>query len=247
MELSFYLKKNLNVKVSKNDVLIITDVQNDFLPGGTLSIKESDKIIPILNEYIEIFKNFSSQIIAARDWHPANHLSFINHGGLWPTHCVQNTEGAKFNSKLKLPENTKIVSKATNPEKEAYSVFDETGLLQQLKSEDTHNIFIGGLATDYCIVNSVLDALAADFSVGVLADATCAINLNPDDEEKAFEKMIQNGASKWTLTDFPEPIILPDPEESLEATTDKPLLSFDVRKKARMRPKGSIRVRRERG
>ena len=241
------MKKSLNLKTNKSDVFIIADVQNDFLPGGALPIKESDQILPILNEYIEIFKNSSSPIIAARDWHPPNHVSFLAQGGLWPPHCIQDTDGAKFSPNLKLPESVTIVSKATNPEKEAYSIFDGTKLSEQLKSEGIVRIFIGGLATDYCIVDSVLDARSAGFDVVVLADATYAINLNPNDGDNAFEKMILSGASKQTLVDFPEPILLPDPEDSIETTTDKPLLSFDARKKARMRPKGSIKVRRERG
>jgi nicotinamidase/pyrazinamidase len=241
------LKKSLNLKTNKSDVFIIADVQNDFLPGGALAIKESNQILPILNEYIEIFKNSSSPIIATRDWHPLNHVSFLAQGGLWPPHCIQDTDGAKFSPSLKLPESITIVSKATNPEKEAYSIFDGTKLSEQLKSEGIVRIFIGGLATDYCIVNSVLDARAAGFDVVVLADATCAINLNPNDGDNAFEKMILSGASKQTLVDFPEPMLLPDPEDLIETTTDKPLLSFDARKKARMRPKGSIKVRRERG
>ncbi len=241
------MEKSLNLKTNKSDVFIIADVQNDFLPGGALAINESDKILPILNEYIEIFKNSNLPIIAARDWHPPNHVSFLAQGGLWPPHCVQDTDGAKFSPRLNLPESLTIVSKATNPEKEAYSIFDGTKLSEQLKSEGIVRIFIGGLATDYCIVNSVLDARAAGFDVVVLADATCAINLNPNDGDNAFEKMIHSGALKHTLVDFSEPELLPDLEDSFEASTDKPLHSFDVKKKARMRPKGSIRVRRERG
>ena len=125
------MKKSLNLKTNKNDVFIITDVQNDFLPCGALAIKESDQILPILNEYIEIFKNSDSQIIAARDWHPLNHISFLTQGGLWPPHCVQDTDGAKFSPCLNLPESVMIVSKATNPEKEAYSIFDGTKLSEQ--------------------------------------------------------------------------------------------------------------------
>lgn len=245
--MGFCLKRNLNLEIKNSDGLIIADVQNDFLPGGVLPIKESDQIIPVLNEYIEIFKNAHSLIVAARDWHPINHVSFIPNGGRWPPHCVQDTEGANFSSMLKLPESTLIISKATNPEKEAYSVFNETGLSQYLKKKGVDRIFIGGLATDYCILHSVLDARAEKFFVAVLTDATMGINLNPEDTDKAFEQMMQSGASKMTLIDFPEPTTLPESENSLEDTTDKPLLNFEIKKKARMRPKGSIRVRSERG
>ena len=236
------------MNIGRKDALIIADIQKDFLPGGALPVVEGDQIIPVLNEYAKFFKKVNAKIIASRDWHPANHISFTAQGGTWPPHCIQETEGAKFSPDLKLPEGTIIVSKATNPCKEAYSVFDGTGLGEQLKSQGVTRIFIGGLTTDYCVVNSVLDARKMGLDVAVLVDATRGINVHPGDAEKALETMSKNGASQLTLTDFPEPDPLSGVESPVEVEGDKPLGKFDVKKKARMRPKGSYkRVRTERG
>jgi nicotinamidase/pyrazinamidase len=165
----FVLKKNVNLNITSSDALIIADVQKDFLPGGALGIKDGDQIIPVLNEYITIFKEANAKVVASRDWHPSNHVSFQAQGGQWPPHCVQDTEGAQFSPNLKLPDIVTIVSKATDPNKEAYSVFDGTGLANQLISQGITRIFIGGLATDYCIVNSVLDAKKAGLDAVVLS------------------------------------------------------------------------------
>jgi len=242
------LKKTLDLKISNNDALIIADIQKDFLPGGALPIKEGDQIIPVLNEYTKMFNKASAKIIASRDWHPPKHISFTEQGGPWPPHCIHETEGAKFSPALKLPEGTTIVSKATDSGKEAYSVFDETGLGDQIKSWGVKRIFIGGLATDYCIVNSVLDARKMGFAVVVLVDATRGINMNPGDVDKALKTMSQASAAQVTLSDFPEPEVLSGVESPVEVVADKPLGKFDVKKKARMRSKGSYkRVRSERG
>jgi nicotinamidase/pyrazinamidase len=242
------LKKPLNLNLSKQDALIIADVQKDFLPGGTLPVKDGDLIIPALNEYAKIFKEADATIIASRDWHPPNHMSFVDQGGPWVPHCVQDTEGASFSPDLKLPEGTMIVSKATNPQKEAYSVFDGTGLDEELKKKGTSRVFIGGLATDYCVLNSTLDAKKLGYEIVVLADATRGIDVNPGDVEKAFETMAKNGALQITLADFPETEALPESEGTIDVEADKPLVESYVKKKARMRSKGSYkRVRRERG
>ena len=122
------MKKPLNLIISSKDALIVTDIQNDFLPGGALPVEDGDLIVPVLNEYTKIFKAANAPVFASRDWHPANHVSFTAQGGPWPPHCVQDTKGAEFSPELKLPRGTEVVSKANNPVKEAYSVFDDTGL-----------------------------------------------------------------------------------------------------------------------
>ncbi len=185
--------------LTDKDALIVADVQNDFLPGGALGIAESDQIIPVLNEYLQMFEADKAAIIASRDWHPPNHLSFKTQGGPWNVHCVRDTPGAQFNPDLKLPAHTLLVSKATSPSKEAYSVFDDTGLAEQLKRLGITRFFIGGLATDYCVVNSVVDGRRLGFSVVVLADATRGINVKPGDVNRAFEAMRQLGAVEATL------------------------------------------------
>ncbi len=242
------MKKNLTLEIGKNDAIIIADIQNDFLPGGALPIKESDQIVPILNDYAKIFKVANSRIFASKDWHPPNHVSFIAQGGPWPPHCLQNSKGADFSPNLKLPKETQIVLKATDPNKEAYSVFDGTDLEEQLKAKGVTRIFIGGLATDYCIVNSVIDARKLGLATFVLEDATCGIDLKPGDVNQAFRIMQASGARLITLADFPEPPPLSGVEGPEEVVADKPLAKSFVKKKARMRPKGSYkRVRRERG
>ena len=242
------MKKTIDLSLSSKDALIITDIQKDFLPKGALPVKDGDQIIPILNDYAKIFKDAKAKVFASRDWHPSNHISFISQGGPWPPHCVQETEGAKFSPNLKLPDGVIVVSKATDPMKEAYSVFDGTGLGDQLKKLGITRIFIGGLATDYCVVNSVLDARKLGLEAVVLIDATLGINVNIDDVDRAIETMAKSGAKQITLADFPEPEPLTGVETSADVVIDKPLDKSAVKKKARMRAKGSYkRLRRERG
>lgn len=242
------MKKDLNLNLNSKDALIIADVQNDFLPGGALPVPEGDQVIPVLNEYAKIFKQANARIIASRDWHPPNHMSFKAQGGPWPPHCVQETEGANFHLDLKLPEGTAIVSKATDPAKEAYSVFDGTDLADTLKSQGVTRVFVSGLATDYCVVNTVLDAGKLGLEAVVLVDATRGINVEPGDVDRAIDSMMRSGAKQVTLADFPEPETLPAGENAVDVITDKPLSKVDSKKKARMRSKGSYKqVRRERG
>jgi nicotinamidase/pyrazinamidase len=242
------LKKALDLNIDNKDALIIADIQIDFLPGGALPIKEGDQIIPAINEYAKMFNKANAKVIASRDWHPPKHISFTEQGGPWPSHCVHDTEGAKFSPDLKLPAGTIVVSKATDSGKEAYSVFDGTEFGDQLKSWGMKRIFIGGLATDYCVVNSVLDARKMGLAVVVLVDATRGINVNPGEVDKALKTMSQAGAAQVTLADFPEPEALSGVESPVDVDADKPLGAFDEKKKARMRSKGSYkRVRTERG
>jgi len=169
-------------------------LQNDFCPGGALAVPEGDKIVPVLNAYIERFSNSKSIIVATRDWHPENHISFAEQGGIWPKHCVQNTKGAEFHPDLKLPSDSIIVSKATEPEKEAYSGFDGTNLDKLLKGKGVTRLFVGGLATDYCVRATVLDALRLGFCVFLLLDAIKGVNVQPEDSERAIVEMLEKGA-----------------------------------------------------
>ncbi len=242
------MKKNPDLTLGSKDALIITDIQKDFLAGGALPVPEGDLIIPVLNDYVKLFKAANSTLVVSRDWHPKNHSSFRENGGRWPPHCVQDTDGASFSPNLKIPEGALIVSKATNPAKEAYSVFDGTELEEQLKTIGVSRVFIGGLATDYCVVNSVLDAASMGFDIVVLSDATRGIDVNPGDVDRAFETMRRNGAEMLTLAAFPEPDPLTGVVSPVDIDADKPLTAHYVKKKARMRPRGSYKqVRRERG
>jgi len=184
------------------DALIIVDVQRDFCSGGALPVPEGEKIIPVLNKYIEKFSEAGALIVATRDWHPPNHVSFKNHGGAWPPHCIQETPGADFHPELKLPREVKIVSKASLADKEAYSGFDGTDLERELKNAGIQRVFVGGLATDYCVKSTVLDALSLGFETVLLLDAIKGVDVNPGDSERAINEMLERGAKKGFLSDF---------------------------------------------
>ncbi|MEM2341771.1 MAG: nicotinamidase [Candidatus Bathyarchaeia archaeon] len=186
----------------REDALIIVDVQVDFCPGGALPVPEGDKIVPVLNEYIRKFDSAGALIIATRDWHPPNHISFRDYGGLWPQHCVQGTKGAEFHPDLRLPNKVLIVSKATDPKREAYSGFEGTGLDEMLRRFGVRRVFVGGLATEYCVKNTVLDALKYGFETFLLEDAVKGIDVNLGDTERAIREMLEKGAKKLSLTDI---------------------------------------------
>lgn len=188
------MAENKEYSPSKGDALIIIDVQNDFLPGGSLAVPDGDKVVAPLNQYIQIFKKISLPIIASRDWHPINHCSFVNQGGDWPPHCVAGTTGAAFVEELLLPAAVPIISKAISPEKDSYSDFEDTDLDEQLRSLGVHRLFIGGIATDYCVLSTVLDGLQNGYSVFLLTDASRAVDVRPGDGDRAIEKMKRKGA-----------------------------------------------------
>lgn len=189
-------------RVDKMSALIVVDVQNDFCPGGAVPVPEGDKVVSALNKYITHFRRAGAAIYATRDWHPTNHISFKSRGGPWPPHCVQRTDGAKFHPALKLPEGTQIVSKGSDPDREAYSGFEGTDLERLLRDRGVKRVFIGGLATDYCVKNTVLDGLRAGFDVVLLEDASRGVNVRPKDSEEAVEEMMKKGARKARISDF---------------------------------------------
>ena len=184
--------------------LLIVDVQNDFCPGGALAVREGDRIVPVLNKYIKVFSREKLPIFASRDWHPKETKHFKQFGGLWPKHCIQNTKGARFHPELKLPEETIILSKGMDPDKDSYSAFQAidsngTDFLQLLKALGINELFVGGLATDYCVKSSVLDALKSGLKVNLLIDAIEGVNIRPKDSEDAIEEMVIRGAKKTTF------------------------------------------------
>jgi nicotinate phosphoribosyltransferase len=181
------------------DALLIEDLQNDFLPGGALAVPHSDEVVPCLNRYVAEFARRSLPIFASRDWHPKNHSSFHAQGGPWPEHCVMHTSGAAFPSALELPPAAIIISKASEPAYEAYSSFTDTDLEQQLHARGVKRLYVGGLATDYCVLHTVRDALRLGFAVFLLRDATRAINLENDDGQKAEAEMFELGAAPFEL------------------------------------------------
>ena len=190
----------MRVKITPKDALILVDIQKDFLPGGALPVPEGDKVIESANKYIELFQEVGAPIFATRDWHPPNHISFKEQGGLWPPHCVQNTEGAKFAVGLKLPPEVFIINKGDRPEFDAYSGFQGTLLEDLLRERGVRRIFVGGLATDYCVLNTVLGGLNLGFQVFWLSDASKGIT--PEGEKKAEERMLSEGAVKVVYNDL---------------------------------------------
>lgn len=192
----------MKYKIGKEDALIIVDVQVDFCPGGALPVPEGDKIIPVLNEYIKRFEAAGALIVATRDWHPPNHMSFKTQGGPWPPHCIQGTRGAEFHPNLRLPEGVMIVSKATDPLKEAYSGFEGTDLADKLRRANIKRVFVGGLATEYCVKNTVLDAIKYSFETFLLEDAVRGIDVKPGDVEGAIKEMLERGAKKVMLKEI---------------------------------------------
>jgi len=191
----------LIITVDKTTALVVVDVQKDFCPGGALAVTDGDKVIPVLNEYIERFSKARAPIIFTRDWHPANHNSFKEQGGPWPPHCVQNSNGAKFHSNLNIPPEGEIVSKADKKD-EAYSFFQGTDLATKLHQRGIEKLLVGGLATDYCVKETVLDGLKYGFKMFHLDDASRGVNLQPDDSEQALKEMVAKGARRITLRDL---------------------------------------------
>jgi nicotinamidase/pyrazinamidase len=183
-----------DIEIARDDALIIVDVQNDFLPGGALGVNDGDAVVPVLNEWIRIFTSKTLPIFATRDWHPAGHCSFVENRGQWPKHCVAESPGARFAEDLELPDDVSIVHKGTDNEKEAYSGFEGTALAEQLHAIGVKRVFVGGLATDYCVLNTVNDALANGFDVVLLTHAIRAIDVNPGDGDRAIESMLEWGA-----------------------------------------------------
>lgn len=183
----------------ERDALLIVDVQNDFCPGGSLAVAEGDRVVPVLNRYAERFAARGAAIFACRDWHPARTKHFKAGGGLWPPHCVQSTPGAEFHPALRLPPGTEIVSKGMDPAEDAYSAFqaetaEAAAFAVALGERGVQRLFVGGLATDYCVKATTLDALREGFEVVVLEDAVRAVEIQPGDAERALAEMTASGA-----------------------------------------------------
>jgi nicotinamidase/pyrazinamidase len=191
-----------SLRLSK--ALLVVDVQNDFCPGGALGIKGGDKIIPILNRYIKYFETENLPIFVTRDWHPTVTSHFEQFGGIWPIHCIEGSYGAQFHPKLDLSKDALVMSKGMDPEEDSYSAFhatDSSGMVlaNLLKNLGVAQIYIGGLATDYCVKYSVLDALKDGLEVFILTDAIAGVNLQPEDSSVALQEMVSHGAKKTFL------------------------------------------------
>lgn len=191
-----------HIQLQAGDALLIVDVQNDFLPGGSLAVPHGDEVVPVLNNYLHIFTGHGLPVYATRDWHPEQHCSFRAQGGIWPPHCVVETHGAGFSAALQLPPLTVIISKADTAEQDAYSGFQGTDLDQQLREANIRRLLIGGLATDYCVLNTVRDALQLGYRVLLLADAIRAVDVQAGDGLLAEEEMVKLGAQRIFLEEI---------------------------------------------
>ncbi len=178
--------------------LIVVDIQRDFCPGGALPVADGDKIIPAVNELIRAFESGGLPVFLTRDWHPKNHVSFKAYGGVWPPHCVQNTPGASFHPSLAIPSDAEVVDKGTLRTDDTYSNFQGTDLAQKLHNLRVERIYVVGLATDYCVMNTVVDGVARGFETYVITDCVRGVNVKPTDSATAMRTMVSRGARQIT-------------------------------------------------
>jgi len=192
----------LQYTLTDRDALIVVDVQNDFCSGGALPVPNGEAVASVVNEYIDRFVSAGAVVCATRDWHPRNHSSFEAEGGVWPKHCVQGTEGAEILGAVHLPESALIVDKGTEREVEGYSGFEGTTLERELRKRRVERVFVCGLATDYCVKHTVLDALKGGFDAVLLLDASRGIDLKEGDVESAVLEMSGAGAALAMVDDI---------------------------------------------
>lgn len=181
------------------DALIVVDMQNDFI-DGTLKVPNADSIIPVVNEYIRKFEYVGAPIFFTRDWHPENHISFRENGGLWPRHCVMNTHGAMIHRDIYVPsDNRFFINKGVDPDFDAYSGFQGTVLDSLLRERGIRRVFVCGVATDYCVKNTVIGALNLGYQAFVLIDAIMGVDVKKGDSEIALNYMMSRGAIALTI------------------------------------------------
>ena len=186
--------------------LLIVDVQNDFCPGGALAVRNGDGVVAPLNRMIEWAARRGAAVYATRDWHVADASHFADHGGAWPVHCVQGTPGARFHPALRLPADVTIITKGDTPGSDGYSAFEGhttagATLAIDLSAKSVGHLYVGGLATDYCVRHSVVDALTNGLQVTLLTDAFAGVDLEPGDSAKALDEMRAAGATFATTAE----------------------------------------------
>jgi nicotinamidase/pyrazinamidase len=172
-----------------SEALIVVDVQNDFCPGGALAVERGDEVVEPINE----MAGEHDLVIATRDWHPPDHGSFEAHGGPWPQHCVQGTDGAELHPEIDRDKIHQVVDKGQDPATEGYSGFEGTGLEKLLREREVDRVHVAGLALDYCVKNTALDAKRHGFDVVVHRGATRAVNVNAGDDERAVAELREAG------------------------------------------------------
>lgn len=188
------------IVLGEGDALLIVDLQVDFLPGGALGVPHGDQVIAPIDRLIALYGAHRLPVYASRDWHPQAHCSFAAQGGPWPPHCVAGTEGAGFSASLDLPDDVIVVSKAESVDVDAYSAFNGTGLAEAMRARGIRRLAVCGLATDYCVLNTVIDGLQAGFEVLLVAEAARAVDVAPGDGERAMTRMLLAGADPVRLS-----------------------------------------------
>lgn len=189
------------------DALIIVDVQNDFCPGGALGVSGGDQVLSPLNRLSEEFARAGLPVVLTRDWHPQHTSHFNTQGGPWPPHCIQGTPGAEFHPRLAIPDGAVVVSKGAEQNADSYSAFDavdDSGapLAALLRGRGVSRLLIGGLATDYCVKQTALDALREGFEVIVLEDAVRGVDVHPGDSRRALDEIKRAGAELRNSSDW---------------------------------------------
>lgn len=179
----------------KDAALILVDIQNDFCPGGALAVVDGDAVVEVVNRLMPHFP----LVVSTLDWHPANHISFREQGGPWPPHCVQNTFGAELHPALNTERISRTFRKASTADRDAYSEFEgvddrHRSLDEFLKSRGVNQVYLAGLATDYCVRATAMDALRLGYETYVVTDGVRAVNVEPDDGAKALADMQAQGA-----------------------------------------------------
>lgn len=175
----------MSLTVGPDDALIVVDVQHDFLPGGALAVASGERIFGPIDALAPRFR----RVYATRDWHPPDHSSYAAYGGPWPVHCVAGTRGAAFDARLDLRKVDAVIDKGVDRATDGYSGFAATSLASDLRVHGVRRVFVCGLATDYCVKATALDAQAAGFATVVIADASAAVNVQPGDEARALDEL----------------------------------------------------------
>jgi nicotinamidase/pyrazinamidase len=184
----YILENRLEVHMTNKKALLIVDVQNDFCPGGALGVSDGDKIIPIINSIMDKFE----MILASKDWHPRKTIHFEK----WPQHCIQNTYGAEYHPELNSKKIQQVFFKGTYNKDDGYSAFEASNINLEdfLRKKEITDLYIVGLATDYCVKFSGKDAIKKHFNMYVVTDAIAAVNLNPEDGQNALNELKELGA-----------------------------------------------------
>jgi nicotinamidase/pyrazinamidase len=190
------------IHLDNTDALLVIDMQADFLPGGALGVAGGHEVVAPINHLIDLYRAAGAPVFASRDWHPEDHCSFQAQGGPWPPHCVADTPGAAFAAELALPDDAVVISKADTAAVDAYSAFAGTDLAAQLRARGVERVAVVGLATDYCVLNTVTDALEEGLATLVVRDAMRAVDVQPGDGRRALDRMVARGAVPVRLGEF---------------------------------------------